>query len=114
MDLKRGDVVLVRLDPTPGSEQGKTRPGLVIQNDVGNRYASTTIVAPITSSYQKVYPVNVEIRKGEGNLTQDSVVLLNQIRTISIEHRVVKTLGTLPDDTMQKVDRAIEVSLGLR
>lgn len=114
MQVKRGDVILVNLDPTLGSEQGKTRPALVIQNDTGNRYSPTTIVAPITSSYDKTYPVNVELEKGEAGLEKDSVVLLNQIRTVSIKHRVQKKLGRLPGKKMEKMDGAIEISLGLK
>ena len=113
MDVERGDVVLVDLDPTKGSEQGKTRPALVIQNDVGNDYSPTTIVAPLTTSYDKVYPVNVEIRAEESNLEKDGVVLLNQIVTVDIEERIIKKLTTLDQEKMQEVDNAIRISLGL-
>jgi len=113
LEIKRGDIVLVDLDPTKGSEQGKTRPALVIQNDIGNKYSPTTIVAPLTSSYGKVYPVNVEIKAGEAGLKKDSVVLLNQIVTVDIKARIMKKVGKLSEDKMREVDKAIEISLGL-
>ena len=113
MEVERGDVVLVDLDPTKGSEQGKTRPALVIQNDVGNEYSPTTIVAPLTTSYDKVYPVNVEIKANESDLDKDAVVLLNQIVTVDIEERIIKKLTTLNQEKMQEVDKAIRISLGL-
>ncbi len=113
MDVKRGDVVLVDLDPTKGSEQGKTRPAVVIQNDVGNRYSPTTIVAPLTSSYEKVYPVNVEVKSSESGIEKDSIVLLNQIVTIDIKARIIKRLGTISKSTMKDVDKALKISLGL-
>ncbi len=111
MEVKRGDIVL--LDQTKGSEQGKTRPALVIQNDIGNKYSPTTIVAPLTSSYQKVYPMNVEVRSDEIGVQKDSVILLNQIVTIDIGARIIKKLGTLSESKMKEVHKAIEVSLGL-
>ncbi|MGM0511001.1 MAG: type II toxin-antitoxin system PemK/MazF family toxin [Thermoplasmatota archaeon] len=114
MEVKRGYIVLVDLDPTKGSEQGKTRPALVIQNDIGNKYSPTTIVAPLTSSYQKIYPMNVEVKSDDTNLQKDSVILLNQIVTVDIEARIIKKLGTLSKSKMKEVDKAIEVSLGLR
>ena len=113
MKVRRGDIVLVDLDPKKGSEQGKTRPALVIQNDTGNRYSPTTIVAPLTSSYEKVYPVNVEVRSEGTALEKDSVVLLNQIATVDIEARIIKRLGRLSDEKMKEVDEAIKLSLGL-
>lgn len=114
MEVKRGDIVLVDLDPTKGSEQGKTRPTLIIQNDIGNKYSPTTIVAPLTSSYQKIYPMNVEVKSDDTNLQKDSVILLNQIVTVDIEARIIKKLGTLSKSKMKEVDKAIEVSLGLK
>ncbi len=113
MKVRRGDIVLVDLDPVKGSEQGKTRPAVVIQNNVGNKHSPTTIVAPLTSSYRKVYPVNVEVESGENGLEKDSIILLNQIVTVDIESRILKKLGKLPTERMEKVDNAIEISLGL-
>lgn len=113
MKVRRGDIVLVDLDPVKGSEQGRTRPAVVIQNDVGNKHSPTTIVAPLTSSYRKVYPVNVEVESGENGLERDSIILLNQIVTVDIKSRVLKKLGKLSPEKMKKVDSAIEISLGL-
>ena len=111
---RRGEVYLVRFDPTQGSEIRKTRPALVIQNDTGNEFSPITIVAAITSKVSdRQYPTDVLIDKGEGGLTQTSAVLLNQIR--SIDHsRLMKRLGKIEAGTMRKVDHSIQISLGLR
>ncbi len=114
MTVKRGDVLLVRLDPVQGSEQGKTRPCIVVQNDVGNTFSSTTIVAPITSSLpDKDYPTTVVINQGEGGIEHTSTILCNQIRTISVPDRVIKKLGSVSPALMKKVDEALKCSLGL-
>ncbi len=113
MIIKRGDVVLTRLDPVLGSEQGKTRPCLIIQNDLGNSVSPTTIVAAVTSRAEKEYPFMVHVNAGEGGLPKDSTILLNQIRVISIQHRIVKKLGSIKPDTMKKVNEAIKTSFGL-
>lgn len=110
---KRGQVYLVSFDPTIGSEIKKTRPALVLQNDTANRYSPITIVAAITSKIdEKLYPTEVPIPRGEGGLTADSVVLSNQIRSID-RRRLVKKLGSVKADTMGRVERAMQVSLGL-
>ena len=114
MKLSRGDLVLVDLDPTKGSEQGKRRPGVVIQNNTGNKHSPITIVAPVTSKYERLYPVNVEIKASESSLEKDSAVLLNQIRAVSIKHRVEEKIGSLERNKMEEVDDALEVSLGLK
>ena len=109
----RGEVYLVNFDPTLGAKIKKTRPALVVQNDVANRHSPVTIVAAITSKYDdELYPTEVLIRAGEGGLKQDSVVLLNQIRSID-RQRLVKKLGKVKDATLKQVDSAIEISLGL-
>lgn len=113
MTIKRGNVILTDLEPVKGSEQGKTRPCLVIQNDIGNSVSPTTIVAAITSKTEKEYPFMVHIQKSEGNLPKDSTILLNQLRTISIEHRIIKKIGTLKPSIMKKVDEALKISLAL-
>lgn len=113
MTIKRGDIVLTNLEPVAGSEQGKTRPCLVVQNDLGNQASSTTIVAAITSKTEKEYPFTVSVQKGDGNLLQDSLVLCNQIRTVSIDHRIIKKLGSLKPSTMKRVDEALKTSLAL-
>lgn len=114
MEVQRGDVVIVELDPTRGSEQGKTRPAVVVQNDVGNQYSPTMIVAPITSSYGKVYPVNVELRVDEEDVDRNCVVLLNQLRVVSIEHRIVDVVGHLSEMKMTELDEALAISVGLK
>lgn len=83
ININRNDIVLVNLDPVIGSEQGKTRPALIIQNDIGNKYSPTTTVAPITSRiFSKQFPTNVEVDKTNSPLREKSTILLNQIRTI--------------------------------
>lgn len=113
MDIKRGEIVLAGLEPVKGSEQGGIRPVLVIQNDGGNKFSSTTIIAPITSKeFSKEFPTNVAISKQESKLNNDSTVLLNQIRTID-KSRIMKKISSLDIYTMNKVDRAIKVSLSI-
>jgi len=108
----RGDVWLVDFDPTVGAEIKKTRPALIIQNDIGNRVSPITIVAVITSTLKRPYPFQVYLPMGEGGLDVDSVVTLNHIRSID-RHRLVRRLGTVSDKTMSAVDQAILISLGL-
>lgn len=109
----RGEIVAANLEPVKGSEQGGTRPVLIIQNDIGNKYSTTTIIAPITSSIMKQeYPTNVIIKKEESKLNKDSTILLNQIKTID-KLRIIKKISILDNFTMKKVDKAIKVSLGL-
>ena len=111
--LLRGEVYLVNFDPTIGSEIRKTRPALIIQNDIANEHSPVTIVAAITSKFDdNLYPTEVEISAGEGGLKQDSVVLLNQIRSIDGQ-RLIKKLGKVNDLTLRKVDLSIKISLGL-
>lgn len=109
---KRGEVYLVNFDPTIGAEINKKRPALVIQNNTSNTYSPVTIVAAITSSFstERIYPTEVFVSAGEGGLLQDSVVLLNQIRTID-KVRLVKKLGNLTIARMNAVSRAITISL---
>ena len=109
---KRGDIWLVNFDPTISAEINKIRPALVIQNDISNTYSPVTIVAAITSVKpdDKIYPSEVFIKANTGGLTNNSLVLLNQIRTID-KQRLVKKLGTLPTATMKSVTTAIEISL---
>lgn len=111
--IKRGDVILVNLDPVIGSEQGKTRPAVVLQNDLGNEYSPTTIIAPITSKiFTKEFPTNVTLLKKESGLDLDSTVLLNQIRTID-KSRITKKISSLDNKLICKINIAIKVSLEL-
>jgi len=113
MKLLRGDIVLVNLEPVAGSEQGRTRPAVVIQNNISNIYSPTTIVAPITSRvYEKEYPTNVVLSNDDSKLDKDSTILLNQIRTID-KKRIAKKLGFLNEFLMKKIDFAIKISLDL-
>jgi len=110
---KRGEVYIVNFDPTVGSEISKTRPALILQNDIGNHYSPVTIVSAISSCADGiVYPTEVLITSPEGGLSEKSVIVLNQIRTID-KKRLVKRIGEVSSQSMEKVDRAIEISLGL-
>ncbi len=110
--FRRGEVWTVDLEPVVGSEQGKARPALIIQNDIGNLYSPVLIVAAITSGENARFDVQVEVKAPEGGLHQNSIVLLNQIRTID-KRRVGRYWGRLSAQTMQRVDKAIKISLGL-
>lgn len=113
MTPRRGDVYLVSFDPTVGAEIRKTRPALVVQNDVANRRSPITIVAAITSQFDlPLYPTEVLIDVPEGGLAVQSVVLLNQIRSIDTQ-RLARRLGRLRTETMERIDRALTISLGL-
>ena len=110
---RRGEVFLVNFDPTIGSEIRKTRPALIVQNDVANEHSPITIVAAVTSKFdEKLYPTEVLIRAGQAGMTQDSVVLLNQIRSID-RARLIKKLGKIDDKTLKRVNSSLKVSLGL-
>lgn len=112
-DYKRGDVWLANLDPVIGSEQGKTRPVVIIQNDVANEYSPVVIVAALTTAVgPKEYPTEVQVRAPEGGLKRDSIILLNQIRTID-KRRLIERWGSLTPETMRKLDEALKISLGL-
>ena len=103
----------MNFDPTLGAEIKKTRPALILQNDIGNRYSPLTIVAAITSHYEeRLDPHQVLVVAPEGGMKKNSAVLLNQIRSVD-KSRLVKRLGTLAPDTMRKVDRALQISVGL-
>ena len=115
MEVRRGDIVIVDLDPTEGSEQRGTRSCLVVQNNVGNENAPTTLVVPFTTSFgDKLYPFEVLVTATESHLQEDSVALCSQIRTVSIEHQITTVVGSIPDERMDEVDTALEYSLGLR
>ena len=108
---QRGEIWLVDFDPTRGAEIRKTRPALIIQNDLANRYSPLTIVAGITSKFdaKHLYPTDVLLKAPEGSLSIDSVVLLNQIRSVDKE-RLVRRLGQISPQSMQTVEAAIRVS----
>ena len=110
---RRGEVYLVSLDPTVGAEIRKTRPAVVVQNDPANRRSPISIVAAVTPQFEEpLYPTEVLVRAPEGGLAADSVVLLNQIRSVD-KGRLVRRLGALKTETMKEVDRALLLGLGL-
>ncbi len=108
---RRGEIWLVNWNPSRGSEQAGKRPALVIQNDVGNEKASTTIVAAISSSV-KIYPMNVAIDPPDGGLKIPSIIKTSQILTVAKE-RLEKRLGKISEEKMEEVNRAIKLSLDL-
>ena len=110
--IRRGDIFTVDFEPVRGSEQGKVRPGLIIQNNIGNQYSPVVIVAAITSGERAKFDINVEVKSPEGGLTNNSIILLNQIRTVD-KSRLGKYWGRLSPAKMAKVDEAIQISLGL-
>lgn len=113
MQVRRGDVFYADLNPVVGSEQGGARPVLVIQNDVGNRFSPTIIVAAITSQIGKAkLPTHVEVSGEETMLEMDSVVLLEQVRTID-KQRLKDKVTHLSDEIMKRVDTALSISVGL-
>ena len=113
VEVKRGDVWLVNLDPTIRHEIKKSRPSVIIQNDLGNKYSPITIVAPITSQgIEKIYPIEVILGKKSSGLERISKVLLNQIRAVD-KRRLIKKLGNIDYETMTDIDYSIKISLGL-
>lgn len=119
--IRRGEIYWVDWNPARGSEQASARPALVIQNDVGNRASSTTIVAALTSRWERVYPFMVRLEPGQTGLSRPSVVNLGQLFTVS-QTRLLpppgeatpRPIGHIEPSTMEEVDRALRVSLGLR
>lgn len=113
MIIRRGEVYLAGLDPVVGREIAKTRPVVVVSNDVNNEFAGTITVLPITSGgLEKVYPFEVLLPKGTADLPKDSKVKANQIRTLD-RARIVKFIGELPKDLMKKVEKAMKLHLKL-
>jgi len=111
--VKRGNIFLANLEPIKGSEQGGTRPVLIIQNDVSNQYSPVIIVAALTSKiFKKEFPTNVFISKEDSNLGKDSNVLLNQIRTID-KSRLIKKIDSLDNNLMDCVNLALKISFGI-
>lgn len=111
MNVKRGELYYADLSPVVGSEQGGVRPVLVVQNDVGNKYSPTIIAAAVTSRLNKAkLPTHIELPSSFG-LAKDSVILLEQIRTLD-KRRLKERIGELPPATMSLVNKAILISLG--
>lgn len=113
MNIKRGDIYYADLSPVVGSEQGGLRPVLIVQNDIGNKYSPTVIAAAITSKISKAkLPTHIDVTGDDAGLAKDSIILLEQIRTID-KKRLKEKMGHLDDKTMSSVNSAIEVSFGL-
>ena len=114
MNIKRGDIYYADLSPVIGSEQGGVRPVLIVQNDVGNRYSPTVIAAAITSQRDKTdLPTHIKISAEGCGLQRDSIILLEQVRTID-KRRLKERMGSLDDGYMDRVDHALSVSFGLQ
>lgn len=113
MNVKRGDIYYADLSPVVGSEQGGVRPVLIVQNDVGNKYSPTVIAAAITSQQEKTrLPTHISVNACDCGLSKDSVVLLEQVRTLD-KQRLKERMGNLSPNDMNKINRALNVSLGL-
>lgn len=112
MFVKRGDVFYADLDPIIGSEQGGIRPVLVVQNNVGNKYSPTVVVLPISSAKKNNMPTHIHIY-GSKMLPKDSIVLAEQIRTID-RNRLLRYVGSVGLEVMEKVDRAVKISIGVK
>ncbi len=113
MNVKRGDIYYADLSPVVGSEQGGVRPVLIVQNDVGNKYSPTVIAAAITSQQEKSrLPTHISVNGNQCGLSKDSVVLLEQVRTID-KQRLKERMGNLSVTDMNKINKALTVSFGL-
>jgi mRNA interferase MazF len=113
MTINRGEIHLAALDPAIGQEIAKTRPVVVVSNDINNRYSGTITVLPITSkNLQKVYPFEAKLPKGSGNLPKDSKAKADQVRTLD-KRRLIKRIGILNDEEMNEIETALKIHLGL-
>ncbi len=113
MTVKRGDIYYADLSPVVGSEQGGVRPVLIVQNDVGNKYSPTVIAAAITSQRDKTnLPTHIRVNAYDSGLAKDSIVLLEQIRTID-KQRLKEKMGSLDNSSMDMINQALSVSFGL-
>ena len=113
MTVHRGDIYYADLSPVVGSEQGGVRPVLIVQNDVGNRFSPTVIAAAITSQKDKTkLPTHIRLQAAGSGLARDSIVLLEQIRTLD-KQRLKERMGRLDERSMDRVDRGLQVSFGL-
>ncbi len=113
MNIKRGDIFYADLSPVVGSEQGGVRPVLIVQNNMGNKYSPTVIAAAITSQQSKAnIPTHITIESDSSGLSKNSVVLLEQVRTID-KKRLREKMGSIGPSTMSRIDEAISISMGL-
>lgn len=111
-EVRRGDIVIVELDPTRGHELRKTRPCVVVQNDVGNRNSHTTVIAPATTTHRG-YPFEVLVTAEESDFTDDSSIRLDQIRSVDMSERIQFVAGRLPASIIREVDSALPLELAL-
>lgn len=110
----RGDLCYADLNPVVGSEQGGIRPVLIVQNDIGNRYSPTLLVAAVTGTHpKKNLPTHIKVDTNGNGLYENSIILLEQVRTID-RRRILQYIGHLGDSTMQEVDNALKISFGLK
>ena len=113
MNVKRGDIFYADLSPVIGSEQGGIRPVLIVQNNIGNKYSPTVIAAAITSQHTKTsLPPHIKVNADSCGLSKDSIVLLEQVRTLD-KQRLKERMGNLDKNDMSKIDKALTVSFGL-
>lgn len=112
---RRGDIILVDLEPVRGSEQGKVRPCIIVQNDIANKFSPVTNIIPVTDAknIRKWYPCLVYLKKGEFGLEKDSVAQCNQIRTIDAVDRIIKSIGHISQQKMKDIDQALKIQLAL-
>lgn len=114
MDVSRGDLVVVAFGGSEDGDSGRLRPCLVVQNDVGNEHAATTVVVPLTTEFgYERYPHEALLRAQDCALEESAVALCSQPTTVDVDRDVVENLGPIPEDTMLEVDRALEYSLDL-
>ncbi|MEA1949083.1 MAG: type II toxin-antitoxin system PemK/MazF family toxin [Thermodesulfobacteriota bacterium] len=113
MTINRGEIHLASLGPTIGREISKTRPVVIISNNINNRFSGTITVLPVTSTnLGKIYPFEVKLPKGAGNLPKDSKVKADQIRTLD-KRRIINAIGMLDDESMARIETALKIHLGL-
>lgn len=112
MNIKKGEIYIASLDPSIGTEIKKTRPVVIVSNNINNNYSRTITILLITSNTEKVYPFEVFVKKGIANLPKDSKLKADQIRTID-KSRIIKLIGLLPKEYIYKIDSAIKIHLDL-
>jgi mRNA interferase MazF len=114
-EYRRGDIILVDLEPVRGSEQGRVRPCIIVQNDIANKFSPVTNIVPVTDTknIRKWYPCLVNLKKDEAGLEKDSVAQCNQIRTIDAERRIIKQIGHISKQKMKEINRALKIQLAL-
>ncbi|MDD5207403.1 MAG: type II toxin-antitoxin system PemK/MazF family toxin [Desulfobacterales bacterium] len=112
VSIERGDIFLVNFDPTVGAEAKKTRPGLVVSNDINNAHSPLISISPITSNVTRVFSFEVEVPPGTGGLRSRSKVMVNQTRAVD-KARLLRKLGRLPEELVEQVDHALKLHYAL-